>query len=132
LQGVDISGAGFDKVLQARLVSTGQRIAHAPGAIVYDQKTSNAGQFVAQRSRWMNSWFKYMYFGLALFGRGMMSMNWNQALFGLILLRPPLVVFLVTSLLCLIMNLFFAPILSLLWLSALSCFLFTFIVALKT
>src|SRR5690606_30379501 len=38
LESLEISGAGFDKVLQAEIVKRGYRIAHAPKAIVYDEK----------------------------------------------------------------------------------------------
>src|SRR5690606_21574777 len=44
LEHLDITGAGFDKVLQAAIVKRGNRIAYQEAAIVYDKKTSQAGQ----------------------------------------------------------------------------------------
>jgi cellulose synthase/poly-beta-1,6-N-acetylglucosamine synthase-like glycosyltransferase len=106
LEHLDITGAGFDKVLQAAIVGRDVRIAFAENAIVYDEKTTNTGQLVNQRSRWINTWFKYFKFGFSLFGKGITKPSWNQFLFGLILLRPPLFIFLLLSVLCLIINVF--------------------------
>lgn len=106
LQSIDISGAGFDKVLQTQLLRRGYRIAYAPNAMVYDQKSSRSHQFVQQRSRWMNTWFKYMHLGFGLIYLGVRARNWNQLLFGAVLLRPPLVIFLLLSVGCMFINLF--------------------------
>jgi cellulose synthase/poly-beta-1,6-N-acetylglucosamine synthase-like glycosyltransferase len=86
----NVSGAGFDKVLQNYIVSKGIRIAFSAGAIVYDEKTSKSDQLVKQRARWINTWFKYFKFGFAMVYNGITGFNKNQFLFGLILLRPPL------------------------------------------
>src|SRR5690606_37987863 len=55
LEYLEISGAGFDKVLQAQLVLRNERIAYADKAIVFDEKTVESGQLVNQRSRWFNT-----------------------------------------------------------------------------
>src|SRR3546814_14507096 len=94
---LDIVGAGFDKVLQFEIVSRGKCIAYADNAVVYDQKTSYATQLVSQRARWINTWFKYFAFGFKLVGRGLRRFNWNQQVFGITLLRPPLFIFLLSS-----------------------------------
>src|SRR5690606_3511811 len=94
LQNAKTEGAGFDKVLQARLLKQNVQIAHTPNAIVYDQKSSQSSQLVSQRSRWINSWFKYVKYGIDLFAEGIFKCSWNQLLFGIVLMRPPLFIFL--------------------------------------
>lgn len=100
-----IKGAGFDKILQYYIVSQNLRIAFAKDAIVYDEKTSQSDQLVKQRARWINTWFKYFGLGFSLIGKGIKNLSLNQFLFGLILLRPPLFIFLILSILCISINL---------------------------
>ena len=50
-----VSGAGFDKVLQAWLLNQNLRIAFNEKAVVYDEKTSHSDQLVKQRPK---SWRK--------------------------------------------------------------------------
>lgn len=97
-------GPGFDKVVQAEIVSRDLRIAFTDKAIVYDAKTAKPGELVNQRSRWIGTWFRYHRIGLKLIGRGIMRLSRNQTLFGLILLRPPLFIFLILSALLLTVN----------------------------
>ncbi len=104
LENLEIKGAGFDKVLQFEIVKRGLRIAFAEEAIVYDEKTSQSPQLVKQRSRWINTWFRYSIFGVVLLRKGLTKLNLNQSLFGTILLRPPLFIFLILSMLCLLIN----------------------------
>lgn len=126
----DVTGAGFDKVLQAAIVGLDIRIAFTEKAIVYDEKTSNTDQLVNQRSRWINTWFKYFSLGFGLFARGMKKRSWNQILFGLILLRPPLFIFLLLSLLFTVVNLFISPLFVLIWVIGLVIFIEGFLLAL--
>lgn len=112
---LDITGAGFDKVLQKEIVGRGNRIAFSEHAIVYDEKTSKSDQLVNQRARWINTWFRYFKFGFGLTASGILRLNWNQFLFGLILLRPPLFIFLLLGLFCLLLNLILNPFAALLW-----------------
>ena len=131
LNSVHIEGAGFDKVLQAWLVRKQIRIAFTEHAIVYDEKTSKTEQLVQQRSRWINSWFKYARLGLEIFAKGIGSFSWHQFLFGLVLLRPPLFIFLALSVLLLTVNLIFGMYFSgILWLAALLLFVVTFFISL--
>lgn len=131
LEQLDIKGAGFDKVLQYELVRRRYRIAFAENAIVYDEKTMQSDQLVRQRARWINTWFRYFKFGFNLLVRGKTNFNLNQFLFGLILLRPPLFIFLLLSVCCMIINLFVFPALSLVWLLGLIVFAGGFAVALR-
>src|SRR5690606_39390030 len=63
---MDIQGAGFDKLLQARIVASGRRIGFTEHALVFDQKTANHHQLVGQRARWINTWIKYHVLGFGL------------------------------------------------------------------
>jgi cellulose synthase/poly-beta-1,6-N-acetylglucosamine synthase-like glycosyltransferase len=111
----DIVGAGFDKVLQAEIVGRDVRIAFAEKAIVYDEKTSHTDQLVNQRSRWINTWFKYFSLGFTLIAKGVSNFSWNQFLFGLVLLRPPLFIFLLLSAGCLFVDVFVSPDAAIIW-----------------
>lgn len=90
LGALNTEGAGFDKVLQKRILSKGKRIAFAPDAIVYDEKTSQPDQLVKQRARWNNTWFRFFPYSLQLMAAGITSFSLNRFLFGFILFRPPL------------------------------------------
>ena len=127
---LDIVGAGFDKVLQYEIVKRNKRIAYTDKAVVYDQKTVHADQLVNQRARWINTWFRYFAFGFDLLIRGIARLSWNQTLFGLILLRPPLFLFLLFSVLCAGINLIINPAAALLWFSGLLIFIIGFFIAL--
>ena len=131
LEHLDVVGAGFDKVLQEGIVSRKYRIAFAEKAIVYDEKTSGTDQLVKQRARWINTWFKYFSFGFGIFFKGIKGFNRNQFLFGLVLLRPPLFIFLLLSLFFLFINLFIDPYLSLVWFLGLCTFVAGFYISLK-
>lgn len=130
LENLDIKGAGFDKALQYAILNRGLRIAFAEKAIVYDEKSSVPEQLVKQRSRWINSWFKYFGYGFKLIGKGILNINFNQFLFGIVLIRPPLFIFLILSFICLLVNSWIDPFLALIWLGALACFITGFFIAL--
>ena len=130
LENLDISGAGFDKVLQAEIVKYRLQIAFAKKAIVYDEKTTQPDQLVKQRSRWINSWFKYSGLGFGLIRLGLKNFSVNQVLFGLVLLRPPLFIFLILSAFCALANLWIIPAYTLYWLAALGAFILSFFIAL--
>jgi len=127
---LDITGAGFDKILQKQIVEKGNRIAFAENAIVYDEKTSKSDQLVNQRARWINTWFRYFSFGFGLVGNGILKLNWNQFLFGLVLLRPPLFMFLLIAVVCMMINVFLNPIIALIWFVALLIFVLGFTLSL--
>jgi cellulose synthase/poly-beta-1,6-N-acetylglucosamine synthase-like glycosyltransferase len=132
LQHLDITGAGFDKVLQAAIVNRNQRIAFTMDAIVYDEKTSRPDQLVSQRSRWINTWFKYFKYGFGMLGNGIIKLNLNRFLFGLVLVRPPLFMFLILSVLFAFINLIMGQFLiSGLWLIGLLIFVGGFLLALS-
>ncbi len=130
LNHLNIKGAGFDKVLQYEIVKNKDRIAFAKEAIVYDEKTSNTDQLVHQRARWINTWFRYFTYGFDLLKKGILQKNWNQFLFGLVILRPPLFIFLMLSICMLIANVWLQPVAALIWLILLLLFCVSFVIAL--
>jgi len=127
---LDITGAGFDKVLQNAILNLDLRIAFAEDAIVYDEKTTGTDQLVNQRARWINTWFRYFSLGFGLLFSGLTRPSWNQFLFGLVLLRPPLFIFLIISLGFFLINLFISIPVALLWLAGLAIFVSGFLIAL--
>lgn len=131
LQDRPVEGAGFDKVLQAAIVARDLRIAFAGNAIVFDEKTSRSDQLVQQRSRWINTWFKYFPLGFSLISKGIKHFSLNQLLFGITLLRPPLFIFLIVSAICFFIDLWASPVSSLMWLLAFGLFVYGFYLALS-
>lgn len=130
LEHMNIKGAGFDKVLQYQIVARGNRIAYAENAIVYDEKTTGSQQLVNQRSRWINTWFKFSKYGFNLIKTGVRKRKVNQFLFGLILLRPPLFIFIGLSLIFTLFNVFLDTNSFVIWLLAFLCFLIGFAIPL--
>ncbi len=126
-----VEGAGFDKVLQAEIVRRGQRIAFAPEAVVYDEKTTGSRQLVGQRARWINTWFRYFSYGFGILGRGLGNWNRNQILFGIVLLRPPLFLFLLAAIFFTFVNLWVSPALAGAWSMGLIVFVAGFGLALR-
>lgn len=127
----DMSGAGFDKVLQYAIVKRNYRIACAPDAVVFDEKTSRSDQLVNQRARWINTWFKYSWFGLSLIGKGLSRFSINQLLFGIMLVRPPLFIFLILSMLFFLVNVILLSWGAIWWAVAFLLFVAGFIIALS-
>jgi cellulose synthase/poly-beta-1,6-N-acetylglucosamine synthase-like glycosyltransferase len=131
LGSLNIKGAGFDKVLQAEILKRDLRIAFSDQAIVYDEKTSQSTQLVNQRARWINTWFKYFKFGFVILSLGIKNRSFNQFLFGLVLLRPPLFIFILLSGLFMFINLFLSAVAVVIWFIAFLLFLIGFMIALK-
>lgn len=123
LENRDVSGAGFDKVLQYAILEKDERIAFAERAIVYDEKTTMPDQLVKQRSRWINTWFKYFGLGFQLIAKSLPNKSFNQFTFGFILIRPPLFIFLILSMVCMIADLLINPYFSILWLIGFAVFI---------
>ncbi len=126
----NVSGAGFDKVLQYFLLRKDLRIAVSEDAIVYDEKTSKADQLIKQRSRWINTWFKYFKYGFSLVGLGIKNFSINQLLFGITLLRPPLFIFIILSGLFMIINIWVSITYFFMFFVAFTLFILSFLIAL--
>jgi cellulose synthase/poly-beta-1,6-N-acetylglucosamine synthase-like glycosyltransferase len=130
LENRDVSGAGFDKVLQAGILGQNKRIAFTGKAIVWDEKTTHSDQLVKQRARWINTWFKYFGYGFTLLLKSVRNFSLNQFLFGLILLRPPLFIFLILAVFCMLANVFISWLGVAIWLSGFLLFVLGFYLAL--
>ncbi|TDQ12010.1 glycosyltransferase [Pedobacter metabolipauper] len=131
LENTAVKGAGFDKVLQAQILKLNKRIAFSDEALVYDQKTATSKQLVNQRSRWINTWFRFFKFGFGLVTNGIKNFSLNQFLFGIILLRPPLFMFLSMAFLLIFLNLFINPVVSVILSIAFLIFILSFLIALS-
>lgn len=109
LKGQDINGAGFDKLLQYQLVDAETRIAFARNAVVYDTKTSKSKQLVEQRARWINTWFKYLSWGVKMMFSSISDLSWNKFIFSIMLLRPPLFLLLLLSIIVAVVDIIYYP-----------------------
>jgi len=85
---------------------------------------------VKQRARWINTWFRYFKFGFSLIGQGITRLSWNRFLFGVVLLRPPLFIFLLLSVVFAFINIWISIPAVLLWMAGFVCFVLGFIIAL--
>ncbi|MEM6321403.1 MAG: glycosyltransferase [Bacteroidota bacterium] len=101
-----------DKILQNFLLRRNETIVFAKNAIVYDEKVTTADQVETQRSRWLYSYFQNLPNSLGLIRRGLFNFSWNQLIFGLITIAPPLFILLFSSIFCLILGLFIDPTMS--------------------
>jgi len=111
-----------DKILQYEIVVKDLKIAFAGNAVVFDEKVSTAEQVEKQKTRWLNSYFKYQILGYKLIIFGLFSFSLNKFLFGLNIAIPPLIVVTGLSLLFCILAVFYSLPLFLLWLTALFLF----------
>jgi len=128
----DVDGAGFDKVLQSFIVGQDLQIAFTHNAVVYDEKTSQTEQLVHQRSRWINTWFKYFKLGFSILFSGVKNFSRNQSIFGLILLRPPLFMFLLLAVFCCFINVVLGSwLIALIWIVSLLIFVLSFYISLS-
>lgn len=111
-----------DKILQNFLLRKNERIAWARQAIVYDEKVTSAKSVETQRSRWLFSYFQNVPNAWQLLVLGMRKRSWNQFLFGLVTIAPPMFIQVIGALALGIANAFLFPHLSLLLLLALFIF----------
>ncbi len=79
-----------DKILQNHLLKKDVRIAYAKDAVVYDEKVTTAEQVETQRTRWLYSYFQNLPNSLGILGQGIKNRSFNQLLFGMITITPPL------------------------------------------
>ena len=83
-----------DKILQNFLLRKNTKIAYAWDAICYDEKVTCADAVETQRSRWLFSYFQNIPNSLGILRRGLFNGSWNQWLFGLVTIAPPMFVML--------------------------------------
>lgn len=104
-----------DKILQNFLLRQNEKIVFAKNAIVYDEKVTTADQVETQRSRWLYSYFQNLPNSSGLILKGLINLSWNQLLFGIITIAPPLFILLFSAIALLIIGLFINPYISI-WL----------------
>lgn len=124
---------GFDKKLQAHIMLSGNPVAFAPDAILFDEKITSGKSLEKQRTRWMSAYFKYFGESLQMLLSGLKRRNIDLFYSGFITLRPPLVMLLLGSLVVTLLNYFILPEYFVGWLLILLSFplSFTIIVAIK-
>ena len=119
-----------DKLLQAEIVSKGHTIAFAWDAIIYDEKVSSGTQVERQRTRWINSYFKYSIKAVQIIFQGVINLSWNQFLFGLNIFLPPLFLLVLCSGFFFVLNFFIDKQMFIVWLCAIVVFILNFNAAL--
>jgi cellulose synthase/poly-beta-1,6-N-acetylglucosamine synthase-like glycosyltransferase len=95
-----------DKILQNHILRKGERIVYAQEAICYDEKVTSAKEVETQRSRWLFSYFQNVPNSTGFILRGMLTLNWNKFLFGLVTASLPLFILLGLSGLMFLLGLF--------------------------
>ncbi len=107
-----------DKILQNFLLRKNEKIVYAMDAIVYDEKVTTGEQVETQRSRWLFSYFQNFPNALGIIRRGITGFSWNQLLFGLITISPPMFILMFGSLAFGLFGLLIAPAVGIsLWIS---------------
>ena len=109
--------------MQNFLLRRQEKIAYAWDAVVYDEKVTTAEQVETQRSRWLFSYFQNLPNSSGLLWRGIRGGNYNQYLFGLITIAPPLFILLFGSGVLLLLGLLVDPRISLLLLIGILTFI---------
>ncbi len=79
-----------DKILQNNLLFKNARIVYAWDAIVYDEKVVSGDQVATQRSRWLFSYFQNLPNSSGILLKGLFGLSWNQFIFGLVTIAPPM------------------------------------------
>ena len=95
-----------DKILQNFLLRQNERIVYAWDAICYDEKVDNGDQVETQRGRWLFSYFQNLPNSLGILRRAITGFSWNQLLFGLATISPPLFIMVAFAGLMAILGLF--------------------------
>lgn len=126
-----IEGAGFDKVLQIEILKRSEKIAFAEKAIVYDEKTSKPKQLVNQRSRWINTWFKYAGRGGMIALQGIKAGKFNMAICGIVFARPPMFLMAILVVLSLVIDILVLPYMLIFWALTLLAFFLVFFLSLS-
>jgi len=118
-----------DKILQNFLLRKNEKIVYALDAIVYDEKVTTGDQVETQRSRWLFSYFQNVPNSLGIIRRGITGFSWNQLLFGLVTISPPMFILMFGSLAFGLVGLLIAPAVGVsLWVSVLVFVLNIFLV----
>jgi cellulose synthase/poly-beta-1,6-N-acetylglucosamine synthase-like glycosyltransferase len=83
-----------DKILQNYLLYQKEKIVYAKDALIYDEKVTTGDAVETQRGRWLYSYFQNLPNTIGLLLRGFFLFNWNQLLFSLTTIIPPMFILL--------------------------------------
>ena len=114
-----------DKILQNNLLYKNEKIVYAWDAIVYDEKVVSGEQVETQRSRWLFSYFQNLPNSSGLILKGLFGLSWNQLLFGLVTIAPPLFILLFVSMRMAVLGFFLSMKTALALIISLAIFSFT-------
>ncbi|HHM21651.1 MAG TPA: glycosyltransferase [Bacteroidetes bacterium] len=114
-----------DKILQNFLLRQNKRIAYAWEAICFDEKVEDLGAVQTQRSRWLFSYFQNLPNSIGILRRGIVGLSWNQLLFGLVTLAPPMFIMLGLAVALAFAGLFIYPLVSVVLVAAMAIFALT-------
>jgi cellulose synthase/poly-beta-1,6-N-acetylglucosamine synthase-like glycosyltransferase len=123
---------GFDKRLQIQLVQKVKQIGFAKDCIVYDEKVEDGATLEKQRTRWINTYFKYFKQSVNLFFKGLIKFNMSQMLLGLIMLRPPLFITFILAFIFAALGFIFKPIIGMAWCILILLFALNFVIIIAT
>lgn len=114
-----------DKILQNFLIRQNERIVYAWDAICYDEKVDDIGSVETQRSRWLFSYFQNLPNSIGILRRAIFNFSWNQLLFGLVTISPPMFIMLGSAMALAVIGYFIQPIMSVVLIAAIAIFALT-------
>jgi cellulose synthase/poly-beta-1,6-N-acetylglucosamine synthase-like glycosyltransferase len=120
-----------DKILQNHILRKNGKICYAKNALVFDEKVTTAQAVETQRARWLFSYFQNLPNSSGLLLRGLFGFRWNQFLFGLITIAPPLFILVFFSGVCFLLGWFVQPLFSWLLLASGIVFVLTILWTLR-
>lgn len=123
---------GFDKKLQVQMAKKVKQIAFAEDAVVYDEKVEDGATLEKQRTRWINTYFKYFNDAWSLFVYGFKTANLGRILLGFSMLRPPLFLTFGAAFALTILSFFIQPPLGFAWLILMAAFALNFVLIIAT
>lgn len=128
----DLYLSGFDKKLQATVITLVDKIGYEPQAIVFDEKTSTEAGLIQQRSKWLYGYFRYAKLGLNVIKKGITTLSFDKIYYGINHMRPPLVIKFPAVAVFLVLDFILDPPLGIFLLSCIAAFFISFILIILT
>ena len=123
---------GFDKKLQSQLGRRVKQIGFADDAVVYDEKVEDAAVLEKQRIRWIYSYFNHFGESVELIWGGIKGWNPGRFLLGATMLRPPMVLLMLSMALIMFIWVFVNPLMLAWWFAIGLLFVINFILTIAT
>jgi len=120
-----------DKILQNFLLRRNEKIVYAWDAVCYDEKVTSGDGVETQRSRWLFSYFQNMPNSLGILRRAITNFSWNQLIFGIVTISPPLFILVGIAGLMAILGLFIKPAMGIALIAGLAIFSLTVLWTIK-